>query len=323
MKNKQKNINGYYIDPGALIYDGNRKYKDHSEKIKNDYTLDLQNINNILNQTINEWENIFNSISDTITIHDKDYNIIFANKAAHKMLNLPNSANNSKRKCYTYYHGTTRPPEEGHSCKCLRNGIPCNFEFYEPHLKMSIAVQVLPRRDKDGKISGIIHIVKNVTKNKDMENQLSELERELCASANELKEANTALKVLLKQHDQDKHQLERRFLANLKNLVLPYLEKLKTLNSQPDSLNYLEIIESNINKIIEPFSDKLSSDIFFLTPKEIQIANLVKNGKQTKEIAETLHLSIETINCHRQNIRKKLKLKNKKVNLRNFLQTLY
>lgn len=321
MKNKQKNSKGYYIDLGPFLYTGNGAYKNHIEQIKNHYTLDMRRLNNILYRTINEWEIIFNSISDTVTIHDKDYNIIFANKAAQKMLSLPDSKNNSRKKCYTYYHGRTQPPEGCPSCKCLQDGIPRNFELYEPYLKKFIKIRVLPRKDKNAIISGVIHIVKDITNRKKMENQLNESERELYTRAQNLKEVNTALKVLLKQRDHDKYKLERRFLANVKNLVLPYLEKLKILNTQPDTLNYLEIIESNIYKIIEPFSDKLSSDSFFLTPKEIQIANLVKNGKQTKEIAETLHLSIETINCHRQNIREKLKLKNKKVNLRSFLQT--
>ena len=59
-----------------------------------------------------------------------------------------------------------------------------------------------------------------------------------------------------------------------------------------------------------------------LTPKEINIANLVKFGKTNKEISEIMHSSIHTISRHRENIRKKTGLKNKKVNLRSFLSTL-
>ncbi len=71
-----------------------------------------------------------------------------------------------------------------------------------------------------------------------------------------------------------------------------------------------------------PFSKKLSDKMVNLTPKEIHIANLIKSGKSNKEISELLNSSIHTIASHRENIRKKTGLKNRKVNLRSFLSTL-
>ena len=79
---------------------------------------------------------------------------------------------------------------------------------------------------------------------------------------------------------------------------------------------FIDIIESNLDEITSPFVHGLTGSYLRLTPTEIQVANLVKQGKTTKEIAELLNLSKGTIDTHRDNIRKKIGIKNKKINLR-------
>lgn len=55
-----------------------------------------------------------------ITFHDKDFNIISANKTAIEMMGLP-SFTGTQVKCYKYYHGKDSPPEQCLSCKCILN----------------------------------------------------------------------------------------------------------------------------------------------------------------------------------------------------------
>jgi len=126
----------------------------------------------------NEWDNIFNSMSDMVTIHDKDFNIICANKAAETNLKLPSLAS-GKAKCFRYYHGTSNPPEGCPSCKCLKTGTQATFETYEPHLKKYIEIRVLPRLDKENRVIGIIHIVRDITKQKKSEKRLRDSGRQL------------------------------------------------------------------------------------------------------------------------------------------------
>jgi len=137
-----------------------------------------------------------------------------------------------------------------------------------------------------------------------------------------LEEINTALKVLLEKKDEDKIELEEKVLLNIKTLIEPQLEKLKTSRLDDRGRTYLGILESNLMEIISPFASKLSSRYWNFTSAELQVANLVKHGKSTKEIAGLLNVSPTTIAVHRKRIRKKLDLKNKKANLRTFLLSI-
>jgi DNA-binding CsgD family transcriptional regulator/signal transduction protein with GAF and PtsI domain len=151
---------------------------------------------------------------------------------------------------------------------------------------------------------------------------LKKREKELELNTKKQEEVNTALKVLLKQRDQDKTELEEKVIFNVKELVIPYLEKLKAGKLSTQQKNYISVLESNLNEIISPFVHKLSSSYFNLTPKEIQVADLIKKGKTTKEIAHLLKSSTRVIDFHRNNLRKKFGLINKKTNLRSHLLTL-
>jgi PAS domain S-box-containing protein len=159
----------------------------------------------------------------------------------------------------------------------------------------------------------------DITERKKTEEALKERERELEIKTHNLGEANIALKVLLKRRDEDKTELEDKILLNIKELVIPYLEKLKKNRLDEKQEAYVNILESNLNDITSSFSHRLSSKYMNFTPTEIQIANLLRQGKTNKEIAELLNSSSRTIAFHRENIRKKLGLKNKKTNLKSYL----
>ena len=162
----------------------------------------------------------------------------------------------------------------------------------------------------------------NVTAIKLAEEALRERERELELQTKNLEEVNTALRVLLRRREEDKHELEEKVLANVKELINPYLEKLKNTRLDPQQRAHLEIIESSLNEIISPFLRKLSSKYLGLTPREIQVAGLVKEGKTTKEIAEILNVSTNAVDFHRKRVRDKLGLRNTKANLRTHLLSL-
>ena len=154
-----------------------------------------------------------------------------------------------------------------------------------------------------------------------LEQRVEERTHELRLKSESLEEMNTALKVLLKKREEDKSELEEKVIYNVKEMVQPFMEKLGRTRLDDRQRTFLEILESNLNDIVSPFAKKLSTRYLNLTPSEIQIANLVKHGKTTKEIADLLSLSTRTIESHRDSIRKKLGIKNQKANLRTHLMS--
>ena len=149
-----------------------------------------------------------------------------------------------------------------------------------------------------------------------------EAEASLLVQSQHLEEVNTALKVLLKQREDDKKALEEAVVSNVKELIFPYIERLRQYSSSENQKTLLGILEANLNNIVSPFISKISSKILNFTPMEIKVANLVREGRTNKEIADLLFLSINTVLVHRHHIRTKLGIKNKKANLRSHLLSL-
>jgi len=194
--------------------------------------------------------------------------------------------------------------------------------------------------DDDGQAQGIIGVTRNITDRKKADEKLKKLHEELeerveqrtrdLAKINyeleektvNLKEANTALKVLLKRREEDQAEVEDKILANVNELIIPLIDTIKGTKLDERQATWLDILETNLKDIVSPFSRGMSSKYWRLTPNEFQVAGFIKNGKTTKEIADLLHVATSTINTHRDNIRKKLGIKNRKINLKAYLSDL-
>jgi PAS domain S-box-containing protein len=168
----------------------------------------------------------------------------------------------------------------------------------------------------------LLFTIVDISDNKQAYEDLLKRESELATKKQELEELNAALKVLLKRREKDREDLQDRVVLNVKELILPYIEKLKSDHLGPQQETLISIIVSNIKEIVSPFATKLSSKSFNLTPTELQVASLVKDGRSSVEIAEFMNLSPNTILFHRYNLRRKLGLKQTKVNLRSYLRSL-
>ncbi|MEJ2697257.1 MAG: PAS domain-containing protein [Candidatus Sulfobium sp.] len=117
-----------------------------------------------------DWKDIFDTLTDMVTVHDNNFRIIGANAAAERVLGLPSLTANAK--CYQYYHGSEHPPEGCPSCRCLSTGKPATFEVYEPHLKMYVEIRAIPRYGSDNRLIGLVHIVRDITRRKQVEEEL-------------------------------------------------------------------------------------------------------------------------------------------------------
>lgn len=146
-------------------------------------------------------------------------------------------------------------------------------------------------------------------------------EHELKHESRCLEDLNTALKVMLEKKDEVKKELEENVLCNIKHLIAPSLNELKSKKLDERSSAILSILETNLNNISSSFSCRLSSRYLNLSPTEIQVADLIRNGKSTKEIAELGCKAHATVEFHRKNIRKKLGLE-RETNLRTYLSSI-
>jgi PAS domain S-box-containing protein len=179
-----------------------------------------------------------------------------------------------------------------------------------------------PIKDSEANVTGVLGVFWNITERKRSQDALRRREIELQLKKNSLEEANTALRVLLKQREEDRADVQETVLSNVKELVIPFVEKLKRSRLDPKQMSYLDILQSNLNDIAGPFAQKLSSKYLGLTPTEIQIAHLVKDGKTTKEISELMNVSAATVESHRKAIRMKIGIRNTKANLRSYLLSM-
>jgi PAS domain S-box-containing protein len=185
-----------------------------------------------------------------------------------------------------------------------------------------VEVNVSSLLDRTGNVTGTVSTIRDVTARKSSEALLRRRESELEERNKNLEEVNTALKVLLQKREEDRRALEANMLFNVTRLIHPYLEKIRPLCTGDRMRLYLEIIENNLKEIISPFSTTLSATALKLTLTEIQVANHIKTGLATVEIARLMGISPGTVEFHRKNIRRKLGLQKTETNLRAYLKSL-
>ncbi|MCX6153569.1 MAG: PAS domain-containing sensor histidine kinase [Candidatus Kapabacteria bacterium] len=219
----------------------------------------------------NEWELTFNTITDMITVHDNEFNIIRSNQAAQKILKLPIDSL-AKVKCFHYFHGTDVPHQDCASCKSYESGDACTIELYEKYLDMYIEIRAIPRYDKFGNISGIIHVVRDISDRKKAEDEKEELLEQLRISneiiESELFEKNSLIDELTKTK-----------------------ESLEIINSQKDK--FFSIIAHDIKG---PFSGFLGlSRIIAEEYQDLTMKELQEFGKSLQESANNLYKLLDNL----------------------------
>jgi DNA-binding CsgD family transcriptional regulator len=134
-----------------------------------------------------------------------------------------------------------------------------------------------------------------------------------------LEQKNVALGEVLVQIEIEKNKIKKQITANVDELILPVVKK---LSRQGCSRKYLQLLERNLKTMTGSFGLRITEEKFRLTPKEIEVCDMIKSGFSGKDIAGMLNISLLTVNKHRRNIRNKFGISNKDVNLTSFLRSL-
>lgn len=193
-------------------------------------------------------------------------------------------------------------------------------------VRKQLDLAVLLLKDEAGQPIGFCGFARDITESKTIKNRLNALLKErtsdLIHTNKTLEKTNIALQVLLEKKDETRTKLEETVRTNVNELVMPVLTKLQHSGLSGTQKTYVESIAKNLNEIVKPLLKGIPQGFLELTPSEIHMVNFIKQGKTTKEIAELLNIATSTVDFHRDNIRNKLKIKNKRVNLQTYLKSV-
>lgn len=195
-----------------------------------------------------------------------------------------------------------------------------NYPCHSPNKERWFALRVVRFREPGTRKVILTH--ENITPLIRIQRSLARKESLLREQAEKLEENNTALKVLLKHREEDRRHLEENMLGNVRELILPYVEKLLAAELAGRERTMVELIAERLQEIISPFLSRLTSLHKTLTPQEINVATMVREGRTSKEIADVLMISVSAVDFHRKQIRKKLDMTGSGKNLRSHLLSL-
>jgi len=287
-------------------------------------------------------EAIVEHIPEAITIVDgRDLTVRMVSKFGLELLGHPKEKvegityqEYSKIQDFFNTDGAPTPCEELPLIRATLNGeLVTNEEWLlrrSDGVKLNLLCNSSPILDRHGNVIAGIVVWRDITEHKRVEQELrtknivarKNMEQELQAKSYRLQEVNAALKALLRQRDEDRKEFEEALLINIENLILPYIKRLKSGPLSSTQASLLEILESHLKELSSKFGKTLALEYRVLTPTEMRIAALVRDGKTSKEIADLLCISEKTASFHRNNIRTKLGMRGTGANLRSHLLSL-
>jgi len=268
------------------------------------------------------FEFIFDNIKEGISILDINLNIIGINNVLKNW--YPTKTSFIGKKCYKVYHNRDKPCKNCPTLKTLKSkkttvGL---VSYDEPNSKGWHELYCFPLYNEDQEIIAIIEYVDDITKREKYKTVADKLKKRLRFQSQTLSDQEIALKVLLGRNIKTEKKMSDKIILNIHNQVKPIIENLRKKLKDREELLQVEILESALYEITSPFMHEIATGRYNLTPSELKVANLIRNGKTTKEIAGILYVSEKTICFHRTNIRKKLEISNGKTNLQTYLLKL-
>ncbi len=158
----------------------------------------------------------------------------------------------------------------------------------------------------------------DITEVLELRQKLDDSMIELTAKKKALEKKNVALNELIAHIELDKKNYRDRIIANIDNVILPAVDKIALQQTDKD---YINQIRHALENLASSFGQNIGSRRVNLTPREIEICNLVKNGLSNKEISRMLKIALHTVEKHRRTVRKKLGITSKGINLQTHLNS--
>lgn len=266
------------------------------------------------------WQETFDAALDIIALISVDFEILKINKAGYENIGKKPEELIGK-KCYEVIHGLDSPIE---GCPCqntLKTGKNGKGEVKD-HGKIYMAT-ASPILDKNSEIIAFAHTIKDITEQKKTEEILQsaqkDLERKVRERTEDLDRKNIALQEIITQIEIDKNKMREDIRINIERIVFPILVRMK---KEGRSKKYIDLVMHHLKDLACSYGIKITNRSIKLSPREIEICNLVKAGYTNKEIANLLDISSQTVEWHRKRIRIKVGITNKRINLSTYLRSL-
>jgi len=272
-----------------------------------------------LHESEERFRTIFESAQDCIYIKNLNLEYVSVNPCLENVFGLSSEEIQGKKEDDIFTEGIE--PDINETDQRVLGGVVVEGEYSRLIHGSLLTFHVIkvPMHDSTGKVTGLCGIARDITERKRFEQQLLAKERD---QARYLEEMNITLKVLLDSREKEKKQAQETIVSKVRKIIYPYLEKMDASNLDEENRIYLSIIRTNLDELLSPFINPLSQQYLNLTSMEMRIADLIKQGKSTKEIAGMLKVSPFAVSFHRNNIRKKCGLLNAKKNLMVYLNTI-
>lgn len=268
-----------------------------------------------------ELLSFLNAIPDMAWLKDTDSRYILANKAYAQTVGVePETlANNTCEICFEKEAATKVREDDLNVIKSGQQKI-IEEKMLDAH-KNEIWLETIksPIITESGDIVGIVGISRDITNRKKIENTLKVSEELLLKQKTALEQKTYALREIIEQVEIEKKIIKDNIMMNVEKIVMPILDRMK-LNSE--SVEYVDLLENIIENLTSSFGSEITKVSYELTSREIEICSMIKKGLMNKEISYLLNISTRTIENHRKNIRRKLKIQNKNVNLSTYLKQL-
>lgn len=285
-------------------------YRNNLERLVNQQTAKIT-------EQLSFQQTLMDSIPTPIYVKDLKQNLISTNKAFRSFFNLTEKKAVGKSFA-NFMAPATASKEKAKDEQILNSGRAQQYQtkiVNGTKAKCDVVISKAVFKDNEGAIQGLIGALFDVT---DRETAMEKLNEK----SQSLNHANMSLRILIKQLSDAQNEERHSDLPNLKELIMPNSDQLGSILNSPSERAYLENIMLNLNRVTSPFAKELSQLDLGLSPKEIQVADLIRIGLSNKESAIQMNVTKSTVEFHRDNLRKKLKLKHEKKNLRAYLMAL-
>ncbi|MBU0485295.1 MAG: PAS domain S-box protein [Proteobacteria bacterium] len=270
----------------------------------------------LLRKQEQEFRTLAENSPDNISRYDREGRFLYLNEKLADFLRINSGEVLGKNR-------TEIRPDESYSdyfammMKAMETDTILEMELEIPDREKEVhLIRFVPEHDEHGRVIGAFAFGRDISDYLQNKRTLRRQQEELAAN-------KAALSVLLDHTRQSETEIQKNVLATLENMVIPYLdEAMEAVTENATASVALQAALDCLRQVTSPYAKKIASPEVGLSPRELQIADLVKQGLTTKDIAGRFNLAVGTVEFYRDRIRKKLKIKNKKANLRTYLLSM-